>query len=131
MDTLYPLLPIGIGLSSLLWLLRDILGARRLRSRGEQAVGEVVGYQETSGTARMIVRFHTDDGEEILAAHDNTSWSAARYGDLVTVSYDPRDPRRARVVSGPWMSAWPRGIFVALAAGVLLIGCLLGYLAWA
>lgn len=130
MDLYYPLLPIGIGLVSLLWLLRGMVNARRLHARGEQTEGRVVGYQETSSTAKMIVRFRTDGGEEVLATHDSTSWSAARYGEPVTVSYDPRDPRRARIVAAPWMSAWPRGMFVSLSTAVLLIGCLLGFFAW-
>ncbi|GLU50355.1 DUF3592 domain-containing protein [Nocardiopsis ansamitocini] len=130
MDLLYPLLPIGIGLAAMAWLLRDIVGARLLRSRGEHTEARVVGYQETSGTSRMIVRFHTESGEEVLTTHDNTSWAAARYGDLVTVCYNPDHPEKARVVAAPWLSAWPRGMFMGLASGLVIIGAALGFFAW-
>lgn len=130
MDLYYPLLPIGIGLASLLWLVRDMIAAWLLRLRGDHAEGRIVGYEETSSTAKMVVRFHTEDGEEVLAALDNSSWSAARHGDPVTVSYDPDDPRRVRVAAASWLSLWPRAVFLALAAGILLIGCLLGFFAW-
>ncbi|MEY9215402.1 DUF3592 domain-containing protein [Thermobifida halotolerans] len=130
MELYYPLLPIGIGLVSLLWLVHDIVATWLLRLRGDHAEGRIVGYEETNRTSKMVVRFHTEDGEEVLAVHDNSSWSAARHGDPVTVSYDPRNPRRARVVAASWLSLWPRALFLSLAAGILLIGCLLGFLAW-
>lgn len=131
MDRYYPLLPIGIGLCSLAWLVRDIVAARLLRRRGEQAEGTIVGYAETNSTSRMIVRFCTEEEEEILAVHDNFSWSASRYGDPVTVCYDPDAPQRARVIAAPWLSQWPRTLFLIMAASILLIGCFLGFLTWA
>ncbi|KUP95726.1 DUF3592 domain-containing protein [Thermobifida cellulosilytica] len=130
MELYYPLLPIGIGLLSLAWLVRDIVAAWLLGRRGDRAEGEIVGYAETMRTSRVIVRFRTEDGEEVLTTNENSSWSAARYGDPVTVSYDPDDPRRARIVAAPWPSLWPRTLFVSLASGILLIGCLLGVLTW-
>lgn len=130
MELYYPLLPIGIGLLSLTWLVRDVVAAWLLSRRGERAEGRIVGYAETSSTARMVVRFRTEEGEEVLALHDNSSWSAARYGDPVTVCYDPDDPRRARIVAAPWLILWSRVLFLGLASGILLIGCLLGVFAW-
>ena len=130
MDRYYPLLPIGIGLCSLVWLVRDIVAAWLLGRRGERAEGTIGGYAETNSTSRMIVRFRTEEGEEVLALHDNSSWSAARYGDPVTVSYDPDNPQRARVVAAPWLSLWPRTLFLTVASGILLIGCFLGFLTW-
>ncbi len=42
MDRYYPLLPIGIGLCSLVWLVRDIVAAWLLGRRGERAEGTIV-----------------------------------------------------------------------------------------
>ncbi|NYE49567.1 hypothetical protein HDA32_004687 [Spinactinospora alkalitolerans] len=127
---LYPLLPIGIGLALLVWLFRDARSASSLAARGVRAQGEVVGYRETKRSARMIVRFRTDDGREVLATQGNTGWAAAKHGETVTVSYDPHRPEEARIVAGAWLSGWPRGIFTGLGAAMVLIGGLMGAFAW-
>ncbi|RCV55878.1 DUF3592 domain-containing protein [Marinitenerispora sediminis] len=130
MVVLYPLLPLGIGVLVLGWLLYTAWRSAVLAERGERAPAEVVGYREGSGSSRMVVRFRTGDGREVLAAHDSTGWTAARAGDIVTVAYDPARPDRARVVDAPWLSRGVPMLLGALGACFVVIGALLGLLAW-
>ncbi|PSK97176.1 uncharacterized protein DUF3592 [Murinocardiopsis flavida] len=130
MAQLYPLIPIAVGLGLLAWQFHEMRLGVLLTGRGRRAEGEIVGYRETSSTARIMVRFHTDDGREVMAAHNNAGWAAARAGDQVTVSYDPDSPEAARVVEAPWLSNWVHGMYLALGAALALIGAFLGYLAW-
>ena len=130
MVDLYPLLPIIVGVI-LLWIVtRDTRMELRLVRNGVRAKGRVIGYHETSVASRMIVQFQTEDGKEVHAEHENTGWMASRAGEIVTVSYDPESPERARIVSAPWLSHWVRGMFGSLGLALVLIGALLGYLHW-
>ncbi|MGW5879326.1 DUF3592 domain-containing protein [Nocardiopsis terrae] len=130
MVDLYPLLPLTAGVV-LLWIVtRDTRMEVRLVRNGVRAKGRVIGYHETSMASRMIVQFRTEDGEEVHAEHENTGWMASRAGEIVTVSYDPELPERARIVSGPWLSHWVRAMFGGLGLVLLLTGLLLGYLHW-
>lgn len=131
MAELYPLIPMTAGLALIAWRLPEMRLWFMLTGRGVRARGEIVGYRETSRSARMVVRFRTDDGREVVAAHDSTGWAAARSGDTVTVSYDPADPETARVVEAPWLSRWVQSMYLALGAALAGIGGVLGYLAWA
>ncbi|WP_017590466.1 DUF3592 domain-containing protein [Nocardiopsis ganjiahuensis] len=131
MVDLYPLLPISVGVI-LLWIVtRDTRTELRLVRNGVRAKGRVIGYHETSVASRMIVQFRTEDGREVHAEHENTGWMASRAGEIVTVSYDPESPERARIVSAPWLSHWVRGMFGSLGLILVLIGAFLGYLHWA
>lgn len=131
MVDLYPLMPIIVGVI-LLWIVsRDTQLELRLVRNGVRAKGRVIGYHETSVASRMIVQFQTEDGKEIHAEHENTGWMASRAGEIVTVSYDPEVPERARIVSAPWLSHWVRGMFGGLGLILVLIGAFLGYLQWA
>ncbi|GAB3208671.1 DUF3592 domain-containing protein [Marinactinospora thermotolerans] len=123
---LYPLLPIVVGLALLAWAARD-LGLTR---SGIRAPGEIVGYQETGRTSRMVVRFRTRDGRDILTTDAGTAWAAARTGEPVVVSYDRARPERARVVEGPWQSGGVRAMVGMLGGACLLIGALIGVFAW-
>lgn len=130
MAVLYPLLPMLSGVV-LLWLVtRDTRVELRLIRHGVRAKGRVIGYSETSTSARMIVQFRTEDGVEVHAEHESTGWTASRSGEIVTVSYDPDVPERARIVSGPWMTHYVRGLFAALGLCLTVVGLFLGYLAW-
>ncbi|MFC4562130.1 DUF3592 domain-containing protein [Nocardiopsis mangrovi] len=126
----YPLLPIGAGLILLAVLLRNLRFSSFLERKGVRAEGEIVGYQETATTSRMIVRFTTYDGREIHAAHTNTGWTAARAGDVVTVSYPPGAPERARIIRARWLSSGVDIMFGLLGITFIAIGLLLGYFAW-
>ncbi|MBE3000003.1 DUF3592 domain-containing protein [Nocardiopsis sp. HNM0947] len=130
MADLYPLLPLLSGIA-VLWLVsRDTRLELRLIRHGVRAKGRVIGYHETSTAARMIVQFRTEDGVEVHAEHENTGWTASRSGEIVTVSYDPDAPERARIVSGPWMTHYVRVLFGGLGLCLAGIGLLLGYLEW-
>lgn len=130
MAELYPLIPITAGLGLLAWQFRELRLWVLLSGRGRRAEGEIVGYRETNSTARMVVRFHTDDGFEVTSAQNNLEWAAARAGDQVTVSYDPDTPESARVVAAPWLSNWVHGMYFTLGISLALIGAYLAYLAW-
>lgn len=130
MADLYPLLPMIAGVI-LLWVVtRDTRMELRLAKHGVRAKGRVIGYHETSVASRMIVQFQTEDGEEVHAEHENTGWTASRAGEIVTVSYDPDAPERARIVSAPWLSHYVRGLFGTLGLILVVAGLLLGYLHW-
>ncbi|PWV52763.1 MULTISPECIES: DUF3592 domain-containing protein [Nocardiopsis] len=130
MVDLYPLLPVIVG-AVLLWMVtRDTRTELLLVRNGVRAKGRVIGYHETSVASRMIVQFQTEDGREVHAEHENTGWMASRAGEIVTVSYDPESPERARIVSAPWLSHWVRGMFGGLGLVLVLIGLFLGYLHW-
>ncbi|WP_046471929.1 DUF3592 domain-containing protein [Allosalinactinospora lopnorensis] len=126
----YPLLPIASGLLVLVLLCRHVVLSAFLARYGTSAEGEIIGYQETSTAARMIVRFRTHEGKEVHAKHDNTGWTASRYGDVVTVTYDPDRPEKARIVRARWLSHWVEWMFATLGALLITIGCFLGYLEW-
>lgn len=130
MANLYPLLPLVSGLIILWVVTRDTRTELRLIRHGVRAKGRVIGYHETSTAARMIVQFRTEDGVEVHAEHENTGWTAARSGEIVTVSYDPDAPDRARIVSGPWLTHYVRVLFGGLGVALVLIGLVLGYFAW-
>ncbi|MDT0301663.1 DUF3592 domain-containing protein [Streptomonospora wellingtoniae] len=130
MAYVYPLLPIGAGVVMLWFLLRHLRFSMFLALYGVQAEGEVVGYRETATSASMVVRFSTPDGREVHAAHENTGWTASRSGDIVTVSYDPGDPERARIVAAPWLSNWVLIMIGVLGFLLVGIGLVLGWLAW-
>ncbi|GHD22749.1 DUF3592 domain-containing protein [Nocardiopsis kunsanensis] len=130
MAALYPLFPVLAGLVLLWFVTRDTRVELRLLRHGVRAKGRVIGYTETSTSARMVVQFRTEDGVEVHAEHENTGWAASRSGEIVTVSYDPDAPERARIVSGPWMTHYVRGLFAALGLCLTSAGLLLGYLAW-
>ncbi|MFD0776580.1 DUF3592 domain-containing protein [Streptomonospora algeriensis] len=127
----YPLLPIAAGVVMLWFLFRHLRFSAFLAVYGERTEGEIVGYRETKTSATMIVRFSTPEGREVHAAHENTGWTASRSGDVVTVSYDPGDPERARIVAAPWLSSWVLTMVGVLGFLLLLIGLVLGWLAWA
>ncbi|WP_017606956.1 DUF3592 domain-containing protein [Nocardiopsis alkaliphila] len=130
MADLYPLLPMIAGVI-LLWVVtRDTRMELRLVKHGVRAKGRVIGYHETSVASRMIVQFQTEDGKEVHAEHENTGWTASRAGEIVTVSYDPDAPERARIVSAPWLSHYVRGLFGALGLILVVAGLFLGYLHW-
>lgn len=130
MADLYPLLPAIAG-AILLWIVtRDTRMELLLSRHGVRAKGRVIGYHETSVASRMIVQFQTEEGQEVHAEHENTGWTASRSGEIVTVSYDPDAPERARIVSAPWLSHWVRGLFGVLGLILLASGLLLGYLLW-
>ncbi|QBI52801.1 DUF3592 domain-containing protein [Streptomonospora litoralis] len=128
---IYPLLPIVAGSVMLWFLFRHLRFSAYLAVYGARAEGEVVGYRETRASASMIVRFVTPEGREVHAAHENTGWTASRSGDPVTVSYDPGDPERARIVAAPWLSNWVLSMLGVLGFLLVLIGSVLAYLAWA
>lgn len=130
MSLLYPLLPIVSGAGILWWALRELRLMVFLRGHGTRVDGEVVGYAETSRSARMIVRFRTEQGREVHTTHSNTDWTAARKGQQVVVAYDPDDPERARIVKGPWLSQWTWWLLALTGLALLLIGCALGFFAW-
>lgn len=130
MAVLYPLLPILAGAALLWFVTRGTRLELRLLRHGVRAKGRVIGYSETSTAARMIVQFRTEDGVEVHAEHESTGWTASRSGEIVTVSYDPELPERARIVSGPWMTRYVRRLFGALGLSLTVVGLLLGYLAW-
>ncbi|GAA1757058.1 MULTISPECIES: DUF3592 domain-containing protein [Streptomonospora] len=130
MAYVYPLLPIGAGVVMLWFLLRHLRFSAFLALYGVRAEGEVVGYRETATSASMVVRFSTPDGREVHAAHENTGWTASRSGDIVTVSYDPGDPERARIVAAPWLSNWVLIMMGVLGFLLVVIGLVLGWLAW-
>ncbi|MBB6170239.1 hypothetical protein HNR23_000299 [Nocardiopsis mwathae] len=127
---MYPLLPIISGVVMLGVLFRHLSFSALLAARGARAEGEIVGYTESSTSACMIVRFHTEDGRVIDAKHENTGWTASRHGDLVTVDYDPDRPEHARIVAAPWLSPWVRNMFTTVGLLLIGIGSLLAYLAW-
>ncbi|WP_344969842.1 DUF3592 domain-containing protein [Salinactinospora qingdaonensis] len=127
---LYPLLPITIGLALLVWTVSEARRDSLLAARGTRVRGQIAGYEESRGTSRIVVRFHTDDGDEVLVAHDATGWTAARAGNDVTVTYDPAYPQRARVVEGAWVSHWLRGMLAALGGAMVLIGLGIGVSTW-
>lgn len=115
----------------MLWFLfRHVRFSAFLAVYGERTEGEVVGYRETKTSAAMIVRFSTPEGREVHAAHENTGWTASRSGDVVTVSYDPGDPERARIVAAPWLSSWVLVMVGVLGFLLVVIGLVLGWLAW-
>ncbi|KIH99297.1 hypothetical protein LP52_07930 [Streptomonospora alba] len=126
----YPLLPIAAGAAMLWFLFRHVRFSAFLAVYGERTEGEVVGYRETKTSAAMIVRFSTAEGREVHAAHENTGWTASRSGDVVTVSYDPGDPERARIVAAPWLSSWVLVMVGVLGFLLVVIGLVLGWLAW-
>ncbi|GAA4892844.1 DUF3592 domain-containing protein [Streptomonospora salina] len=126
----YPLLPIAAGSAMLWFLFRHLRFSAFLAVHGERAEGEVVGYRETKTSASMIVRFSTPEGREVHAAHENTGWTASRSGDAVTVSYDPADPERARIVAAPWLTSWVLVMVGVLGFALVLIGLVLAWLAW-
>ncbi|RNL84654.1 DUF3592 domain-containing protein [Halostreptopolyspora alba] len=127
---IYPLLPIVCGLLVLGYLGRHAARSVFIARFGASTEGRIIGYQETSTAARMIVRFETHDGEEVHAKHDNTAWTASRYGDIVTVSYNPDRPEEARIVRTRWQSHWVEWMFAGLGASLIVIGCCLAYLSW-
>ncbi|SIO90082.1 DUF3592 domain-containing protein [Nocardiopsis sp. JB363] len=130
MADLYPLLPALAG-AIILWIVaRDTRLELRLVRHGVRAKARVIGYHETSVASRMIVQFQTEDGKEVHAEHENTGWTASRAGEIVTVSYDPDVPERARIVSGPWLSHYVRALFGTLGLILVLAGAFLGYLNW-
>ncbi|MFE1100903.1 DUF3592 domain-containing protein [Nocardiopsis alba] len=130
MADLYPLLPLIAG-AILLWIvMRDTRLELRLIRHGVRAKGRVIGYHETSVASRMIVQFQTEEGKEVHAEHENTGWTASRAGEIVTVSYDPDLPERARIVAAPWLSHWVRGLFGGLGLALVAAGLFLGYLHW-
>ncbi|WP_461001539.1 DUF3592 domain-containing protein, partial [Streptomonospora sediminis] len=114
MANLYPLVPIGAGLVMLGILFRHLRFSMYLAIHGARTEAEIVGYRETRTSASMIVRFTTPDGREVHAAHENTGWTASRSGDIVTVSYDPGAPERARIVTAPWLSNYVLILFGVL-----------------
>lgn len=130
MSLLYPLLPIAGGAALLWWALRELQFVAFLRSRGTRVDGEVVGYEETGRSSKMIVRFHTEQGREVRTTHSSASWAAARKGQAVVVAYDPGDPDRARIVKGPWLSQWTVWLLALTGLALVLIGCVLAYFAW-
>ncbi|ASU85383.1 DUF3592 domain-containing protein [Nocardiopsis gilva YIM 90087] len=130
MAYLYPLLPIMAGLVMLGVLLRHRQFSAFLAARGVRAEGEIVGYSETNTSARMIVRFETEDGRVVEAKQNSTGWTASRHGDVVTVDYDPDNPENIRIVAANWLSPWVSNMFTALGLVLIAIGCLLAYLAW-
>ena len=130
MAALYPLFPLLCGVVLLWFVTRDTRSELRLIRHGVRAKGRVIGYNETSTSARMIVQFRTEDGVEVHAEHESTGWTASRSGEIVTVSYDPDVPERARIVSGPWMTHYVRVLFGGLGLCLTAVGLLLGYLAW-
>lgn len=130
MANLYPLLPLVSGLIILWFVTRDTRHELRLIRHGVRAKGRVIGYNETSTAARMIVQFRTEDGVEVHAEHENTGWTASRSGEIVTVSYDPDSPERARIVSAPWLTHYVRVLFGGLGGMLALSGLILGYFAW-
>ncbi|MFC7327612.1 DUF3592 domain-containing protein [Marinactinospora rubrisoli] len=127
---LYPLVPLAAGAVILGWLFVASWRSAVLAGRGARTNAEVVGYHESAGSSRIMVRFHTDEGNEVLAAHVSTGWAAARHGDTVTVAYDPDRPDRARIVTAPWLSRGVPVLWGALGACCTLVGALLGVLAW-
>ncbi|MBR8743632.1 DUF3592 domain-containing protein [Nocardiopsis sp. MG754419] len=130
MADLYPLLPALAG-AILLWVVaRDTRMELRLIKHGVRAKGRVIGYHETSVASRMIVQFQTEEGKEVHAEHENTGWTASRAGEIVTVSYDPDAPERARIVSAPWLSHYVRALFGTLGLILVAAGAFLGYLHW-
>ncbi|MDA8371269.1 MAG: DUF3592 domain-containing protein [Nocardiopsaceae bacterium] len=130
MAYIYPLLPIGAGVLMLVLLARHLRLSAFLAVYGQRTEGEIVGYQETSTAAKMIVRFRTEDGREIHATHTSTGWTASRSGDTVTVSYHPGRPETARIVAAPWLSNWVDVMFGVVGLALIVIGCVLAYLEW-
>lgn len=127
---LYPLLPMAAGLVILAVVYRQFRFTLHLNRSGVRAKARVIGYEETNTASRMIVHFRTEDGREVHAAHESTGWTASRSGEIVTVSYDPARPERARIVAAPWLSNYVRDMFTALGLLLVLIGAFLGYLRW-
>ncbi|MBB4933813.1 hypothetical protein F4561_004633 [Lipingzhangella halophila] len=130
MANIYPLFPILSGLLVLGYLGRYVARFLFIARYGASTEGQIVGYQETNTAARMIVRFETLDGEEVHAKHASTAWTASRYGDVVTVSYNPDRPEEAHIVRTRWQSHWVEWMFAAMGASLLVIGVYLAYLQW-
>ncbi|WP_067963997.1 DUF3592 domain-containing protein [Nocardiopsis trehalosi] len=126
----YPLLPMAAGAVLLAVLFRHVRASSLLARKGVRTQGVIEGYEETRRTSRMVVRFRTGDGREVRAAHTSTGWTAARAGDTVTVSYDPAEPERARIVEARWLSSGIDVVFGLLGTALIGIGALLGVLAW-
>ncbi|MBV2362154.1 DUF3592 domain-containing protein [Streptomonospora nanhaiensis] len=130
MALIYPLIPIAAGLAMVGYLLAHLRRTAFFQRHGARVEGEIVGYTETRSSAAMVVRFTTPDGREVHASHDSTGWTASRSGDTVTVSYDPANPERARIVKAPWLSGFVPGLVGVLGVLLVAIGLVLGYFAW-
>lgn len=126
----YPLIPIGSGLVMLWWALWELRLLVSLRGRGARTTATVVGYAETGRSSQMVVRFRAEDGSEVETTHSSGGWAAGRVGDEVEVAYDTAAPQRARIVRGAWLSDWVPRMIATTGGMLVLIGLLLGYLAW-
>lgn len=130
MADIYPLLPILAGIGVLYGYFRHAMWTGLLLRNGFRAQGTIVGYEESSTTARMVVRFTTHEGDEVDALHESTGWTASKHGEEVTVTYHPNAPQHARIIDAPWLSQWVHGMFAVVGVTLIGIGCYLAYLHW-
>lgn len=99
-----------------------VAGVLQLR-RGNRSASTRGAVLAVSNQFRPTVRFQTSDGHffEHTAGHYNRAFRGYTVGQWVEVTYDPRNPRDARIRDG---EGFIGAIFVALGVLFVLFGAL-------
>ncbi len=115
---------------------RQRRAGRRLRRDGVVVEAEVTGLEylrpqttatPTSGRFFPVVRFRTTTGRVVEARTlVGADPAPARTGDRVQVRYDPREPRRVELASGPTNSGTLGCLWIAVGVGLTGVAVVLG-----
>jgi hypothetical protein len=104
----------------------------RLVRDGQQAKGKVVRLQlpiqKGYRTPRPVIEFIGQDGQHVRYQDLHADKGLEKPGDVVTVRYDPANPKEMATIRGMSMArSYLRGILImaAIFAGIAVIGLLI------
>jgi Protein of unknown function (DUF3592) len=130
----------AVALLTVLWsLVRSVLvGApdARLRRRGLQATGTVVGNSLVQADSRRVgfspvVEFHSHGGLHVSAPAQQTSAASWPLGSTVDIAYDAEDPQRFVLADEARDTPLLGNLVVAILVLAVLIGTVVTmYLLW-
>ncbi|WP_055478141.1 DUF3592 domain-containing protein [Sphaerimonospora mesophila] len=100
-----------------------VINARRFRARAVRVPGVITGLVRSSDpdspTCRPVFRFTTLEGHEVEVTSGFGEAHPPQPGDRVTILYNPRKPRKARIdTSGQTGSAMG---WIVIGLGLLLV----------
>ena len=101
------IIPIVVVVAVVILLVYTFISHNKIRKNGIEAEAEVVRIdvtvtktQNTDGTVETdtekayIIRYKTQDGEEIETRLDNPGFIGPREGDIIKIKYLPEKPRK-------------------------------------